>query len=127
MEIGLLSMDDFIILSVKYPYHAGSIAMSTAKTKTAKEMGQMKAFGCRHCQRRSPELAIVPPPRKGDDHLRKRFTFGGVVSHVKEKCDREFLLPWTCAKRALRYPRHKIFPLGDEDFFRDALAVADGG
>jgi len=66
--------------------------MYTAKTNDAKEMGQMKVFGCRHCQHRSPELAIVPP-RKGDDHWRKRFTFDGLISHVKEKCDRRVSFP----------------------------------
>ena len=127
MQVGLLSTDDLTILSTEYPYHAGSITMYTAKTNQAKEMRQMKVFGCRHCQPRSPELAIVPPPRKDDDHWRKRFPFDGLVSHVKEKCDREFLLPWTRAKRVLPHPRHKIFSLGDEDFFRDARAVADWG
>jgi hypothetical protein len=127
MQVVLPLMDDIAILNAEYPYHAGAIAMYTAKTNEAKEIRQMKVFGCRHCRPRSTELANVPPPRKGDDGWRKRFTFDGLVSHVKEKCDRESIFPWTCAKRALRHPRHNIFPLGDEDFFRDVRAVADGG
>ena len=67
--------------------------MYTAKTNEAKEMRQMKVFGCRHCQPGSPELANMPPPRKDDEHWRKRFTFDGLISHVKEKCDREVSSP----------------------------------
>ncbi len=84
MQVGLVSVAEVLTLGIDQPYDAGSFAKYTTQTNEAKEMRQMKVFGCRHCQDRRPELAT---------------------------------------KRALRHPRHKIFPLGDEDFFRDALTV----
>ncbi len=123
MQVGLVSVAEVLTLGIDQPYDAGSFAKYTTQTNEAKEMRQMKVFGCRHCQDRRPELAIAQPPRNDDNHRQRRFTFNGLVSHAKEKCDPKFLLPRTYAKRALRHPRHKIFPLGDEDFFRDALTV----
>jgi hypothetical protein len=91
--------DEAVALGSKYPYEAGSFAKYTARTKEAKEMRKMKVFGCRHCQHRSPEPTIARPARKSGHLWQKRFTFDGLISHTKEK--------------------HKIFPLADEDFFRD--------
>ncbi len=49
----------------------------------------------------------------------------GLVSHTKGKWVPGILLPWESSKRALSYSRHSMFSLGDEDFFRDPLTVAD--
>jgi hypothetical protein len=87
MEIGLASVTDgeFLSVRVEYPYDVGSFARYTSKTKEAKEMRQMKAFGCRHCQYRSPELESARPSQNGDKNPRKRFTLDGLISHAKEK------------------------------------------
>jgi len=106
MQVGLASMADreFRPMRVEHPYDVGSFARYTSKTKEAKEMRQMKVFGCRHCLYRSPGLENVRASH-ADINRRKRFTLVGLISHAKEK--------------------HKIFPLGDEDFFRDDVAVVD--
>ena len=127
MQVELISMTDAasVILGTKHPYAAGSFAKYTARTNDAKMMKQMKVFGCRHCQCRNPEPAIALPTLNNDHLSRKRFTFNGLVSHAKEKWVRGILLRWTSSKRAFFYSRHKIFSLGDEDFFRGHLPVAD--
>jgi len=99
MQVELASTREVLAVLYKYPYDAGSVAKYTARTNKAKKMRQMKEFGCRHCQYRKPEPAIARPARNGGDSSQKRFTFDGLVSHAKEK--------------------HKIFFLGDEDFFRE--------
>jgi hypothetical protein len=123
MQVELIIMADAAreILGTEHPYVAGSIAKYTARTNDAKKMRQMKVFGCRHCQCRNSE------PARNNDHVwRKRFTFNGLVSHAKEKWVPGILLRWTSSKRAFSYySRHKIFSLGDEDFFQDHLTVAD--
>lgn len=103
MQVEFISMaDDMTRTSgTKHPYVAGSFARYTARTNDAKKMRQMKVFGCRHCQLRDWQY------RNSEQvAIARRFTFNGLVSHAKEK--------------------HKIFSLGDEDFFRDHLTVADG-
>jgi hypothetical protein len=126
MRVELLSMDDAVTLAAKYPYVAGSFAKYTARTNEAKDMRQMRVFGCRHCQCRNSEPAITRPAQNSEHFWRKQFTFNGLVSHAKEKWVPGNLLPWTSSKQAFSYSRHKIFPLGDEDFFRDPLTVTDG-
>ncbi|KAI0261582.1 hypothetical protein BC834DRAFT_458879 [Gloeopeniophorella convolvens] len=90
--------------SFHYPYTPGLYA-SLMRHKNEKE-AVTKAFGCRHCQHGTSN----PPPsersRNSVSHTQKRFTFNGLISHLKEK--------------------HKIFPMGDEDFFRDDHAVTRG-
>ena len=118
MQIELIPIADAATLGAKHPYDIGSFAMYTARTDKAKEMREMKVFGCRHCQCRNSEPAIARPARNNDHLWRKRFTFNGLVSHAKEKWVPQIKL-WTSTKRALSYSRHKILSLGDEDFFRD--------
>jgi hypothetical protein len=126
MQVELISMADAVTLGAKHPYVAGSFAKYTARTNEAKKIRQMKVFGCRHCQCRNSEPAIARPARNNDHLWRKRFTFNGLVSHTKEKWVSGILLLWTSSKRAFSYSRHNIFSLGDEDFFRGPLTVADG-
>ncbi|KAF8496548.1 hypothetical protein F5888DRAFT_1890115 [Russula emetica] len=102
MQVELISMAD-ATLGAKHPYVTGSSAKYTARTNKAKKLRQMKVFGCRHCQCRDSEPVITLPARNNDHLWGKRFTFNGLVSHAKEK--------------------HKIFSLGDEDFFRDPLTA----
>lgn len=125
MQVELISMADAVTLGTKYMYIAGSFAMYTARTDGAKRVRQMKVFGCRHCQCGNSEPAIARPARDNDHLWRKRFTFNGLISHAKEKWVSWIVLPWTSSKRVFSYCRHNIFSLGDEDFFRDLLAVAD--
>lgn len=123
MQVELIPMANAATLGAEYPYDIGSFAKYTARTKKAKEMREMKVFGCRHCQCRNSEPAITLPGRDNDHLWWKRFTFDGLVSHAKEKWVLLINL-WTSSKRALSYSRHQILSLGDEDFFRDQhLAV----
>ena len=87
MQVGLASMADreFLPMRVEHPYDVGSFARYTSKTKEAKEMRQIKVFGCRHCLYRSPELENARPSQNGDNNRRKRFTLDGLISHAKEK------------------------------------------
>ena len=126
MQVELISTADAVTLGAEHPYVAGSFARYTARTNDAKTMRPMKVFGCRHCQWRNSEPAIARPARNYDYLSRKRFTFDGLVSHAKEKWVPGILLQWTGSKRAFSSSRHKIFSLGDEDFFRGDLTVADG-
>jgi hypothetical protein len=128
MQVELISMADAanVILGTKHPYAAGSFAKYTARTNDAKKMRQMKVFGCRHCQCRNSESATARPARNNEHLSQKRFTFNGLVSHAKEKCVPGILLRWTNSKQTFSYSRHNISPLGDEDFFRGHLTVADG-
>lgn len=84
MQVELASAEARALVH-KYPYDAGSVAKYTARTNKAKMMRQMKEFGCRHCQYTKPEPAITRPARNGGDPSQKRFTFDGLISHVKEK------------------------------------------
>jgi hypothetical protein len=126
MQVELISVDDAVTLGAKHPYVAGSFATYTARTNEAKVTREMKVFGCRHCQCRNSESTTTRPARNNDHLWQKRFTFNGLVSHTKEKWVRGNLLPWTSSKTAFSDSRHKIFSLGDEDFFRDPLTPADG-
>ncbi len=85
MQVELLSVADAVALGAKCPYDAGSFAKYTARTNEAKEMRQMKVFGCRHCQCRNSESAIARPAGNNGHIWQKRFTFNGLVSHAKEK------------------------------------------
>jgi len=127
MQVELIPMADAVSFGPKDPaYVAGSFAKYTARTNDAEKMRQMKVFGCRHCQCRNSEPEIARPARNNDHLWRKRYTFNGLVSHAKEKWVPGILLRRTSSKRAFSHSRHKIFSLGDEDFFRSYLTVADG-
>jgi len=71
-------------------------------------MRQTKTFGCHHCQ----EIFQILKPTRGHrsknsgERVEKRFTFDGLVSHVKEK--------------------HGIYPMGEEDFYRDSRVIVGG-
>jgi len=103
MKLELLSEDETLSLDRSCPYDEGSCAkLSRNRSDEAK---QMKVFGCRHCQSTGVDQAITPPSRNSDARRQQRFTFNGLISHAKEK--------------------HKIFQLGDEDFFRDVHALTN--
>jgi len=121
MQVEFISPADAVTLCAEHPYVARSFAKYTARTNEAKKMRQMKAFGCRHCQCRNSEPEMARPARNNDHLWRKRFTFDGLVSHAKEKWVPGILSLWTSSKQAFSYSRHKIFSLGDEDFFREPL------
>jgi len=103
MQFKLLSVDEARLLGLNFSYDEGScIKYNRDRSDKAK---RMKVFGCRHCQYRSSDQAITLLSRNSNARRQQRFTFNGLISHVKEK--------------------HKIFQLGDEDFFRDVRAPTD--
>ena len=125
MQVALISMAAAHALWAEHPHDAGSFALYTSRADKAEEMRQTKTFGCRHCQHRNINPETAQPLRRIDDHMERRFTFNGLVSHAKEKCasglfSRKHVVNQVCVHR------HKIFPMCDEDFFRDARAAADG-
>ncbi|KAI0296397.1 hypothetical protein BC826DRAFT_1004776, partial [Russula brevipes] len=91
MQVRLISRAEGFVLGINYPYEAGSFARYSARSKEAKEMAQMKVFGCRHCQRKATFSEIMRPSRNEDNHSSKRFTFNGLISHAKEK---HKIFPW---------------------------------
>ncbi|PIL23445.1 hypothetical protein GSI_14756 [Ganoderma sinense ZZ0214-1] len=83
------------------PVEHGLTKKLMASSSEAARLRDLKAFGCRHCERSAAEAVA--------GHQNKMFSFNGLRSHVKEK--------------------HSIARIADEDFYqqKDAAAAADAG
>jgi hypothetical protein len=94
MQIALVSLFETPAWWAERLYEPGSFALYTSRAKNVDEKRFTKTFGCYHCQPKSDNTETAQPSLNSDDHAKRRFTFDGLVSHVKERCVLTVCLLW---------------------------------